>query len=74
MKLVLIEWLDSHGTLNGWQVVEDLENKSEPLKCQSVGWLFYDGDDCKTIVPHLAGNESNHPEFRKVCDKSPNKK
>ncbi len=57
MKLVLIEWVDSHSS-RGWQTFEELELMDEPLKCRSVGWLFYDGKDCKVIVPHIAGEKN----------------
>jgi hypothetical protein len=60
MRLVSIEWLDSHGSLDGWQILDDKELCHEPLKCHSVGWLLYDGDDCKTIIPHLAGKNNKH--------------
>ena len=50
-KLVLIEWVDSYGCSSDW---EELDKRTrESLKCRSVGWLVYDGEDCKTIVPHL---------------------
>jgi len=54
MKLVLVEWLDSHAG-RGWQSPEGLKRAAEPLYCQSVGWLFEDKKDCKVIVPHIAG-------------------
>ncbi len=61
MKLVLINWLDSHGTLEGWQIIED-ENKPEPLQCQSVGWLLHNNKDCKVIIPHIGGgNDTQFP-------------
>ena len=57
MKLVLIEWVDSHGPADGWSLID--EERSEPLICESVGWLKYNGKDCKTIVPHKAGHKNN---------------
>ena len=54
MKLVLVEWLDSHSG-RGWQTPERLKLAAEPLYCQSVGWLLADKKDCKVIVPHIAG-------------------
>jgi hypothetical protein len=50
-KLVLIEWEDSHGCSPEWVFID----KCNPSRvvCQSVGWLIYDGKDCKVIVPHL---------------------
>lgn len=53
MDLVFIEWLDSHGSVEGWQVIDDM--KPEPLICESVGWLLYDGEECKKVLPHKAG-------------------
>ena len=38
MKLVLVEWLDSHAG-RGWQDFERIEEAAEPLHCRSVGWL-----------------------------------
>jgi hypothetical protein len=51
-RLVLIEWEDSHGVSSEWQVLSD-DIKPHVLVCTSVGWLIYDGDDCKAIIPHL---------------------
>jgi len=59
MKLVLIEWLDSHGS-QGWQTLEELEHACEPMKCRSVGWLFREGKDFKTILPHIAGENNKN--------------
>ena len=64
-KLVLIEWLDSHAG-RGWQALEDLESASEPLYCQSVGWLVVERKDCKVIVPHIAG-ERNGDAMLQCC-------
>jgi hypothetical protein len=58
MKLVIIEWMDSHGALEGWQHI-DINETPSPIKCKSVGWLVYDGDDCKKIIPHIAGDDDN---------------
>lgn len=56
-KLVYIEWLDSQGPPGGWRfLAEDkIESKKADLVCQSVGWLIYNGKDCKRIMPHLSG-------------------
>jgi hypothetical protein len=63
MKLVLIEWVDSHGPVEGWRVLEG-ELRPEVLKCKSVGWLIHDGEDCKIVVPHIAGDESDGIPFQ----------
>lgn len=57
MKLVLIEWIDSHSG-RGWQPVRDLERAAEPLYCRSVGWLVSEKNGCKVIVPHLSGERN----------------
>jgi hypothetical protein len=57
MKLVLVEWLDSHAG-RGWQSVEQLERAAEPLYCRSVGWLVSERKDCKILVPHIAGEKN----------------
>lgn len=57
MKLVLIEWLDSHSG-KGWQTIEQLEQSAEPLYCRSVGWLVTEKKDCKVLVPHIAGEKN----------------
>lgn len=69
MRLVLIEWVvDSHGTLEGWQILDKDEISAEPLNCHSVGWLSHDGEDCKTIIPHIGGIESNHLPLQGRCN------
>ena len=52
MQLVLIEWLDSYGCSSEWQTLEN--SRPKPLVCHSVGWLLYNGDDCKVVVPHIS--------------------
>lgn len=51
MPLVLVEWLDSFGCSSSWQDIENVQPTA--LLCKSVGWLLFDGPDCKVIVPHL---------------------
>ena len=57
MRLVLIEWVDSLGCSSNWEEVDDLSPKV--LCCRSVGWLAYDGEDCKVIIPHLSDPHDN---------------
>ena len=57
MRLVLIEWLDSFGCSEQWQPLDISAPK--PIRVRSVGWLAYDGEDCKVIVPHVS-EESEH--------------
>ena len=57
MKLVLVEWVDSHAS-RGWVTPETLERAAEPLYCRSVGWLLHNRRDCKVVVPHIAGEKN----------------
>ena len=58
MKLVLVEWVDSHSSSNaGWRRLADIaDDGGEATRCRSVGWLVSDSGDCKVIVPHLSGD------------------
>ena len=56
MKLVLVEWVDSH-TGRGWHPMDELQQAAEPLYCQSVGWLAVENKTCKVIVPHVGGEQ-----------------
>ena len=67
MKLVLIEWLDSHSG-RGWQDTERIKQAAEPLYCRSVGWLIVDKKDCKVIVPHLAGEKNGETALQGCGD------
>ena len=58
LRLVFIEWLDSFGCSSNWQDLSDCQIR--PLVCRSVGWLAYDGDDCKVIVPHISESDHQH--------------
>lgn len=57
MKLVLVEWLDSHSG-RGWQDFERLERAAEPLYCRSVGWIVRENNNCKVLVPHISGEKN----------------
>ena len=52
LKLVLVEWLDSH-YVAGWHFDAPI---TEPKVCHSVGWLIYEGPKAITIAGHLADN------------------
>lgn len=52
MRLVLVEWQDSHAlTTGGWMHL-DGEYSTEPRTIFSVGWLLVDDERSKIIVPH----------------------
>lgn len=65
-KLVFIEWLDSFGCSSQWQEITECAPK--PLHCRSVGWLIYDGSDCKVIVPHLSDPDHESAKFQGCGD------
>jgi hypothetical protein len=50
-RLVLIEWVDSHGGTDGWKELADCT--PDLLVCRSVGWLLHETEQVKVIVPHL---------------------
>ncbi len=53
MKLVLIEWLDSH-YVEGWHTNEP---KRTALVWRSVGWIVYEGTEATTIASHVTQEE-----------------
>lgn len=59
MRLVMIEWEDSH-TAGGWQQIEE-EIEDRTLICRSVGWLVLDGERAKVVAPHLNEQEPGVP-------------
>ena len=65
MKLVMVEWLDSHSG-RGWQPLHDIQDASVPLRCRSVGWLASERNGCKVLVPHVSG-EGNEGIVRQGC-------
>jgi len=59
MKLVLIEWVDSHSGSPGWQPLDQIAEETSPTKCRSVGWLVRDAAGAKTLVPHISGEKNS---------------
>lgn len=52
MKLVLIEWLDSHGVSAGWQRLDNYESTLPVMK--SVGWIVYENDKLVSVCGNMA--------------------
>ena len=52
MKLILVEWIDSHGG-QGWEPLSELTGSL--MLCRSVGWLSSEAKGHLVIVPHLSG-------------------
>jgi hypothetical protein len=59
MRLVLIEWEDSHAD-GSWQKI-DGEIEDRALVCRSVGWLVLDGEGVKVVAPHINEAEQGVP-------------
>lgn len=59
--LVLIEWEDSAQPVAAWQYLDDL-GPPEIVHCQSVGFLVYDGDDVKALVPNVGDMGCEHAQ------------
>jgi hypothetical protein len=52
MKLVLIEWIDSHSNGSGWVNINSFDPKNSVV--YAVGWLIHDDEESKVIVPHIS--------------------
>lgn len=56
--LVLVEWEDSAQPIAHWVYLADFKSRTA-VKCASVGWLVYDGDDVKALAPNM-GDLGDH--------------
>jgi hypothetical protein len=59
-RLVYVEWEVSLVGTTGWG--ETSGAQPQVVVVRSVGWLVYDGKDCKLIVPHLS--EADHSDAK----------
>ena len=59
MRLVLIEWEDSHSDGAWQQLGGEIEERA--LVCRSVGWLVLDGERAKVVAPHVNDQEPGVP-------------
>jgi hypothetical protein len=59
MRLVLVEWEDSHTDGSWQQVGGEIEDRA--LVCRSVGWLVLDGERAKVVAPHMSEPEPGVP-------------
>ena len=59
MRLVLIEWEDSHADGSWCQIGNGIEDRA--LICRSVGWLVLDGEKAKVVAPHINEQEAGVP-------------
>ena len=58
MKLVYIEWVDSHSG-QGWKSLDRLDEECEPLPIRTVGWLISDKNDCKCVAHSIYDERKN---------------
>ncbi len=49
MKIVRIDWVDSHGVSSKWEFKDKMESL-KPVCVSSVGWLLEDNGEYKTIL------------------------
>lgn len=59
MRLVMIEWEDSHGD-GVWHVLAG-EVEDRALVCRSVGWLLLEGKRAVVVAPHINEAEPGVP-------------
>ena len=71
MKLLYLEWLDSHAA-RGWKTFEELKEDDEPLLCQTVGWLLAESKSAVVIVSSKAGGgDTGSTEVGSGCSTIP---
>lgn len=66
MKLVLVEWNDSHER-NGWVALDILKKFCKPSPCRSVGWLLEDKNGHIQLVSHISGMNLNKEGPEDAC-------
>ncbi len=62
MKLVLVEWVDSHSA-RGWQSLEELKANAVPLHCRTVGGLVTQTKEGVMLTAGLAGEKNGSTEI-----------
>jgi len=66
MKIVVVEWLDSHYAEGGWRFFED-KDACKPIRCFSVGWLKRAKDGVLVLVPHLGWRDWEEKQPGQGC-------
>lgn len=60
MKLLLIEWTDSHSHRGSpWRTLEEIQGENGVLRCLSVGWAVAESKKAVTLVPHIFGEQDD---------------
>ena len=59
VQLVMIEWEDSAQPASAWRFLHELTDRPlRVVRCISVGWLVYDGNDVKALAPNMGDLEN----------------
>ena len=48
-RLLLIEWDDASHSDGSWKDRSEYQRRNKPLRCQSIGWVIADTDECMTL-------------------------
>ena len=57
MKLIYVEWLDSH-TVHGWNSLKELVESQKIDPCKTIGWLVKKTDESILVVSSLSSDEN----------------
>lgn len=57
MKLLLVEWIDSHAG-RGWRSLDEVERCCEILHCRSVGFVVKETKDCIMLAGSISGERN----------------
>jgi hypothetical protein len=60
IKLVHVEWLDSHST-DGWKPFGEMANDATPAACRTVGWLVYENAKAIMLVASVIDQHHVYP-------------
>lgn len=61
MRLLLVEWVDSHSK-RGWNALDEVAEDCKTLPCRSVGWEVARRNGCIMLASSVSGG-GNVREF-----------
>ena len=59
MKLVLVEWVDSHSSRDTWTGLDELKGKTRHLHCRTVGWIIEKNKQVLMLASSFSSSERN---------------
>lgn len=59
MKLVLVEWVDSHSG-RGWRDIDRIKETDSLLHARSVGWLLRETKEVILLASHITGEDNGN--------------